>query len=102
VLASTAEAKHPEQEQQDHRAHERDHHSGDYRVPADLKLDTENLRQHPADECAQNSGDEVSQKTEAVPKRHPAGQGSGDQTDQDPDEDRVDVEADVNQFSDSF
>src|SRR5258708_1642289 len=97
-----AEPEHPQDEQQDHRANKGDHHRSDDRVPADGKVDLENLGQDAADERAQDAGDEVAQQTQAMTERDPAGERSGDETHQDPDEDRVDVETDVNHFTDSL
>src|SRR5437899_2598042 len=102
LVPPAAEADHPQQEQKDHRAHERAHHRRDQRVAGELKVDLDDLRADAAEERAEHAGHQVAQQPKAVTKRDPAGERSGDQTDQDPDKDRVHVEADVNHFTDSL
>ena len=49
-----------------------------------------------------SNGNQVTHQSQAVTQRHPAGERPRHESDQDPDEDRVHVETDVNHFTDSL
>src|SRR6267378_899806 len=84
----------PYDEEQEHRACESHDHLADDRMADDLHVDVENGRQETTYKRADDSDDDVAEQPQAVTERNAAGQKACHEPNQQPDQDRVQVQAD--------
>src|SRR5260221_113941 len=84
-------AEEADDEEQKERADEGDDHRADDRVTDDDDRPVERA----GDEASEERRHDVAQESQVTPQRHPARQGAGDQAHQDPDDDLVQGQAQV-------
>src|SRR5579872_975484 len=102
LLTAAAEAEQPQHEEQQDRTDEGDDDLADDRAPGDRDVDLEDLGQDPAEEGADDAGDDVTEQAEVAPQRHAASQGARDEADEDPDDDLVERQAEVDRHWDGI
>src|SRR3989442_11267687 len=92
--ACSRASEQPHDQEQEHRARERHDHLADDRVADDLHVDVENGRQEATEKGANDAYDDVAEQSEAVTERNAAREKAGHEPDEQPDQDRVQIEID--------
>src|ERR1700730_18594036 len=82
----------PHDKEHEHRARERHDHLADDRVADDLHVDVENGRKEATYKRADDADDDVAEQPQAVTERNAASQKARNETDQQPDQDRVQIQ----------
>src|SRR5260370_23523554 len=97
----TSSAAHVEQaqdEKDDHGTDERDHHLAQDRVPDDRDAPVEDAGEKTAEQGTNDARDHVTHDSKAVAQREVAGQKAGHQADENPHQDRVEIEVENHMY----